>query len=254
MPETTTTGSSTNIQTPYEQARRFNYLIDRAKYLATNYPPKHYGVGREMSELIAPMNADQLAAMGMTRDFATSGMAPIRSAAESGFSSMMSGRVDTGPGSPYGEMMDVYRRQAMDQAQQAMSELRSSQVSYQPGGSSRGDLLNQQVLENVGQSIADVGAGMYMNAYNTAQQQQANALSQYANMLSTPMNVMRDYYNRVGVPLQQQAQAERDMSREIFDYQQMAPWEALRMYQALTSGNMGGMSTTTESGRNIQNV
>ena len=95
---------------------------------------------------------------------------------------------------------------------------------------------------------------MYMSAYNTAQQQQANALTQYANMLSTPMNVMRDYYNRVGVPLQQQAQAERDMSREIFDYQQMAPWEALRMYQALTSGNMGGMSTTTESGRNIQNV
>lgn len=252
MPTTNTTGSSTNIQSPYEQARRFNYLIDRARYLAGNYAPQHYGVGRDMSELIASMNADQLAAMGMTRDFVTSGMAPIRSAAESGFARMMSGRVDTGPGSPYGDMMDVYRRQATDQAQQAMSELRSSQVLYQPGGSSRGDLLNQRVLENVGQSIADVGAGMYMNAYNTAQQQQANALGQYASVMGTPMDAMRDYYNRVGVPLQQQAQVERDMSREIYDYQRMAPWEALRMYQGLISGNMGGMSTTTESGRTVQ--
>ena len=253
MPTTTTTGSSTNIQNPYEQGRRFDYLIDRAKYLAQSQVPQHYGAGREMSDLVAPMTADQLAAMGMTRDFVTSGMSPIRGAAESGFARMMSGRVDTGPGSPYGDMMDVYRRQAIDQAQQAMGDLRSSQTMYQQGGSSPGDLLNQQVIENVGQNIADVGAGMYMNAYNTAQQQQANALGQYGAMVSTPMDAMRDYYNRVGVPLQQQAQAERDMSREIFDYQQMAPWEALRMYQGLISGNMGGMSTTTEEGKTVQN-
>ena len=96
-------------------------------------------------------------------------------------------------------------------------------------------------------------AGEALLRADTAQQQQANALGQYGAMVSTPMDAMRDYYNRVGVPLQQQAQAERDMSREIFDYQQMAPWEALRMYQGLISGNMGGMSTTTERGKTVQN-
>ena len=43
-----------------------------------------------------------------------------------------------------GAMADVYRQQAEDQMQQALTNVRGQQVLYQPGGGSRGDIFAAQ--------------------------------------------------------------------------------------------------------------
>ena len=59
--------------------------------------------------------------------------------------------------------------------EQVMPALRASQVAYQPGGSSRGDIASGIAAGNVGRSIADFANRSYMDAFNSAQQQQMGA-------------------------------------------------------------------------------
>ncbi len=59
--------------------------------------------------------------------------------------------------------------------QQVMPALRASQVAYQPGGSSRGDIATGIAAGNVGRSIADFANRNYMDAFNSAQAQQMGA-------------------------------------------------------------------------------
>ena len=59
--------------------------------------------------------------------------------------------------------------------QEVMPALRASQIAYQPGGSSRGDIASGLAAGNVGRSIADFSNTNYMNAFNSAQQQQLGA-------------------------------------------------------------------------------
>ena len=59
--------------------------------------------------------------------------------------------------------------------QEVMPALRASQIAYQPGGSSRGDIASGLAAGNVGRSIADFTNTNYMNAFNSAQQQQMGA-------------------------------------------------------------------------------
>lgn len=63
--------------------------------------------------------------------------------------------------------------------QQVMPALRSSQIAYQPGGSSRGEISSGLAAGNVGRSIADFANQSYMDAFNSAQNQQMGA----ANLL-----------------------------------------------------------------------
>ena len=59
--------------------------------------------------------------------------------------------------------------------QQVMPALRASQIAYQPGGSSRGDIASGIAAGNVGRSITDFANTNRMNAFNSAQQQQMQA-------------------------------------------------------------------------------
>ena len=63
--------------------------------------------------------------------------------------------------------------------QQVMPSLRANQIAYQTGGSSRGDIASGIAAGNVGRSIADFSNRSYMDAFNSAQQQQMQA----ANLL-----------------------------------------------------------------------
>ena len=63
---------------------------------------------------------------------------------------MLSGRVDTGAGTPYGDMATAYKDQVISQLTDPTSGvlpgIRSSLVNYQPGGSTRGNMLQQQAI------------------------------------------------------------------------------------------------------------
>jgi len=131
-----------------------------------------------------------------------------------------------------------------------MGQLRSSQVMQgQQGGSSRGDLLNNRVIDEANRQVTDAGAAMYNNAYNTAQQVQSNALGQYVNIMNMPLEMSKQLYNRVGLPQQQYNQAIMDDARTRFQFGQTAPWQHLAQYANMISGNFGGTNTAqSESG------
>ena len=59
--------------------------------------------------------------------------------------------------------------------QETMPALRASQIAYQPGGSSRGEIAGGLAASNLQRGITDKINQNYMNAFNAAQQQQMGA-------------------------------------------------------------------------------
>ena len=87
---------------------------------------------------------------------------------------MMQGRVDTGAGTPYGDMASAYKDQVIGQLTDPTSGvlpgIRAGLVNYQPGGSSRGNMLQQNaIVDAVTKGMAMPMAQMYGQAYGQAQ-------------------------------------------------------------------------------------
>ena len=96
---------------------------------------------------------------------------------------MMSGEVPRGEGTPYGDLSNAYRDAVVsrltDPTSGVLPQIRGSLVNYQPGGSSRGNMLQQQAIANaVTQGMAMPMAQMYGNAYQQAQAQRLPAAQQ----------------------------------------------------------------------------
>ena len=165
------------------------------------------------------------------------------------YGDMMSGRVNTGEGSPYGDMMNVYKSQAMDSANDMMQQVRSNQVMMgQPGGSSRGDLLNNRVIDEANKQVTNAGAQMYNNAYNQAQSTtRNNALGQYGNIMNMPLSMSSQLYNQVGLPQQQLNQTIMNDAMARYNHNSMLPFRNLDYFRSAIAGNMGG-TTSSQSG------
>jgi len=232
--------TSTTTSTPMQQ-QYYEQLLGQANNLYGQGPMNMYG-----GNTIANLTPAQLESMNLTSNWVTGGAQDQMNQTLGNFNQMMSGRVNTGAGSPYGDMMNVYKGQAMDSANDMMSQLRAQQVmSGQQGGSSRGDILNNRVIEEANRQVTDAGAQMYNNAYNTAQQTQAAALGQYGSIMNMPLEMSKHMYNRVGLPQQQYNQAMMDDARQRYEFAQMAPWQHLTQYANLISGNFGGTNTAS---------
>ena len=230
--------TSTTTSTPM-QIEYYKQLLGQANNLYKKGPMRMYG-----GNTIANLTPAQMESMNLTSNWVTGGAQDQMNQTMGNFNQMMSGRVNTGAGSPYGDMMNVYRGQAMDSANDMMGQLRSNQVmSGQAGGSSRGDILNNRVIEEANRQVTDAGAQMYNNAYNTAQQTQSNALGQYGSIMNMPLEMSKHLYNRVGLPQQQYNQAMMDDARQRYEFAQMAEWQHLTQYANLISGNFGGTNT-----------
>jgi hypothetical protein len=157
----------------------------------------------------------------------------------------LSGNIDT---RGFDKMSDMYQNQAMDGANDMMQGLRSGQVmSGQSGGSSRGDLLNNQVIDEANQQYSNNMAGMYNNAYQTAQSNRMQSMGMANSLMSNPMDMNKRFYNQVGLPQQQLNQATMNDAKGRYDYAAMSPWQNLSQYQNMMQGNMGGASTTSSS-------
>ena len=117
------------------------------------------------------------------------------------YTDMMRGRVDTGAGTPYGDMATAYKDQVISQLTDPTSGvlpgIRAGLVNYQPGGSSRGNMLQQNaIVDAVTKGMAMPMSQMYGQAYQQAQgarlpaaqaalagrQQQLDAIGQRAQM------------------------------------------------------------------------
>jgi len=240
-----TTTESTNTSKPWQQ-EYYKRMLAQAENLYNQGMPDYYS-----GPTVAGFTPAQMESMNLTSNYVTGGAQDMMNNQNQIYRQMMSGRVDTGAGTPYGDMADAYRRQAVSQAQDAMAELRTGQVAYQPGGSSRAELLNERVMEDTNQGISDNLASMYGNAYDQAQQKQVQALGQYGSIMNMPLEMSKQLYNRVGLPQQTLNQALMDDQKKRYDYNAMMPYNNLAQFQSFISGNYGGqnMGTSTSTAR-----
>ena len=241
MQGSTTVTDSTNTSRPWQQ-EYYKRMLAQAENLYNQGMPDYY-----QGPTVAGFTPAQMESMNLTSNYVTGGAQDMMNRQNRIYQQMMSGQVDTGAGSPYANMADAYRRQAVGQAQDAMAELRTGQVAYQPGGSSRAELLNERVMEDTNQGISDNLAAMYGNAYDQAQQKQISALGQYGSIMNMPLEMSKQLYNRVGLPQQTLNQALMDDQKRRYDYNAMKPYNNLAQFQSFISGNYGGQNMGTST-------
>lgn len=241
MQGSTTVTDSTNTSRPWQQ-EYYKRMLAQAENLYNKRMPDYY-----KGPTVAGFTPAQMESMNLTSNYVTGGAQDMMNNQNRIYQQMMSGQVDTGAGSPYANMADAYRRQAVGQAQDAMAELRTGQVAYQPGGSSRAELLNERVMEDTNQGISDNLASMYGNAYDQAQQKQVSALGQYGSIMNMPLDMSKHLYNRVGLPQQTLNQALMDDQKKRYDYNAMMPYNNLAQFQSFISGNYGGQNMGTST-------
>jgi len=187
------------------------------------------------------------------------------------YSQMLRGDVDYA-GGPFGAMADVYRQQAEDQMQQALTNVRGQQVLYQPGGGSRGDIFAAQAAATGQKALAQNLAGLYGGAYQQAmagrmpaaqmgigaqqfgmgyglqgmQGAQAGA-GMMPGLMQAPLG-MFGAAQQVGE--QQRALNQAAINRDIarYEYQAAQPQQALQSYLAGVTGDYGGMAQSRGPG------
>lgn len=179
---------------------------------------------------------------------------------ETGFSpeqraDLLAGNVRTGEGTPYGQMSSALTNDVMGKLQSnILPGLRTSQVAYQPGGSSRGDLENNKAIANaVKQGLTTPLAQMYGDAYQTAQgmrlpaaqqgiEMQNQAMGYYPSIMGAPLSM----YGAIGdVGAQRRAMTQEAMNRDQqrYAYEAAAPQNALQNYMSMITGNYGSTSS-----------
>jgi len=233
--------TSTNTNTPYQQEYYANAL-GQAQNLYEQGLPDYYG-----GQTVAGFTPAQMESMNRSSNYMTGGQYDqMQNNTFDALGQGLSGNLDT---RGFNQMSDMYKNQAMDGANDIMGQLRGGQVmSGQQGGSSRGDLLNNQVIENASDQYSNNMANMTNQAYQTAQANRMQSLGMSNSLMANPMEMNKSLYNQVGLPQQQLNQATMNDAKQRYDYAAMSPWQNLSQYQNMIQGNMGGSSTTSSGG------
>ena len=171
---------------------------------------------------------------------------------------LMGGRVDTGAGTPYGDMASAYKDQVISQLTNPTSGvlpgIRSGLVNYQPGGSTRGNVLQQQAIADaVTKGMSMPLAQMYGQAYQQAQGQRLPAaqvglagMQQYPSLMAAPL-AMYGAMGDVGAQRRAMAQESINQAMQKYEYGATAPQTALQNYMAGISGEYGGQQAARPS-------
>ena len=171
---------------------------------------------------------------------------------------LMGGRVDTGAGTPYGDMASAYKDQVISQLTDPTSGvlpgIRSGLVNYQPGGSTRGNMLQQQAIADaVTKGMSMPLAQMYGQAYQQAQGQRLPAaqvglagMQQYPSLMAAPL-AMYGAMGDVGAQRRAMAQESINQAMQKYEYGATAPQTALQNYMAGISGEYGGQQAARPS-------
>lgn len=228
--------STINYQTPMQQDF-FKNALGQAQNLYEQGMPEYY-----QGQTVAGFNPAQMEAMNNTTNYMGGQYNQLQGNTFDALNQGLSGNIDT---RGFDDMSAMYQDQAMQGANDMMKGLRSNQVSSgQHGGSSRGDIMNNQVIDNASNQYSNNMAGMYNNAYQTAQDNRMQSMGMANSIMSNPMQMNQAFYNQVGLPQQQMNQATMNDAKDRYDYGARSPYENLSQYMNFISGNMGGSSGT----------
>jgi len=173
---------------------------------------------------------------------------------------LLAGDVRTGTGTPYTAMEEALTSGVIGNLQgNVLPGIRESLTRYQPGGSSRGDLVqNKAIADAVSKGMTMPMAQMYSDAYSQAQGQRFPAA---AMQLGQREAGMRGYPSIMGAPLgmygaaadvgaQRQAESQRTLDAAMgrYDYDANKDYNALNQYMNTIAGNYGGTTTQTSPG------
>ena len=173
---------------------------------------------------------------------------------------LLAGDVRTGTGTPYTAMESALTSGVIGNLQgNVLPGIRESLTRYQPGGSSRGDLVqNKAIADAVSKGMTMPMAQMYSDAYSQAQGQRFPAA---AMQLGQREAGMRGYPSIMGAPLgmygaaadvgaQRQAESQRTLDAAMgrYDYDAQKDYNALNQYMNTIAGNYGGTTTQTSPG------
>jgi hypothetical protein len=305
-------GSRTKTEEPWEQ--QIPYLtkgFEKAESILDSGPPKYYS-GPTVAGFDPSQQAAQAATLGYAMGPRATGMqresenqlfgmydiakqtpeyAMGRGNVAQGYADdalkavkptttdLMSGRVNLGAGSPYASMMDALGTQTLNQLTgKVLPGIRQNIVQYQPGGGSRGDIVQSNAIASANQQMLNKAAEMYGGAYQQAQAQrlpaaqqalgaygqasdaairagqlglggynQAGTLSSQAfNAYPSLMNAPMSMYNAIGdVGDKRQAMSQTAIDQDVarYNYQTMAPQNQLADYMSMISGDYGGSQT-----------
>ena len=128
-----------------------------------------------------------------------------------------------------------------------MPAVRQAMVEHQPGGGSRGDIVQGQIAGAASKNLAQKLAGLYGGAYSAAQERIPQFMQQYPTIMGAPLG-MAQAMGDVGEQRRALSQAQIDADVARYNYQQMAPYQALANYMGTVSGDYGGSSRMTQPG------
>ena len=166
-------------------------------------------------------------------------------AAENASLGLMSGEVDT---SRFDPVADAVRAQAMSQLTgNVLPGIRQQITQYQPGGSTRGDILQANAVASTQEDITNKIATAQFGAYKDAQDRQLGALGRYPSIMGAPLQ-QYDAMSAVGGQQRAMDQAGIDEAMQRYSYQSQLPTIGLQNYLAGISGDYGGTTTATGPG------
>ena len=174
---------------------------------------------------------------------------------------LLAGNVRTGQGTPFGALSNVYAQDYLGQIAANMPAVRQQMVEYQPGGGSRGDIAQANVInaasKNLGQNLArmyggayDVAQGQRLPAAQMALDQRQAGLGAYPSIMAAPLG-MYDAIGDVGSERQSMTQANIDRAMDKYNYGAMRDYNALNQYMNTIAGNYGGTTTQTTPGPGV---
>ena len=189
---------------------------------------------------------------------------------EAQYTGLLAGDVDE---TQFGDVADSYRREAMGQLQEEMLPgIRSKMVGFQPGGGTRGDLLQSKALSSANQRVSDniakamfgaqqqaeamrlpaaqmgLGAQQFGMGYGLQGMEGARAgMGMYPSLMSAPLG-MYGAAQQVGAQQQALDQAAIDQDIARYQYQAQLPQQALGQYLSSVQGDYGGLSRATGPG------
>ena len=239
-------GGGTQVSTattePWEE--QIPYLtagFEQAKGLYNKGAPAYYG-----KETLAGFDPAQTAAQTSALGY---GMGPRAAAQQAGAENRLlkglSGQIDTATFNP---MMDVLGRQMKSQLEtNVLPGIRQSLVQYQPGGSSRGDIVQANAIASANQQMLNKASEMTYNAQQAAQDRAQNYAQMYPSIMSAPLN-MYGAMGDVGAQRRAMTQATMDSDMARYQYDATAPQQQLANYMKMVTGNYGGTTTQTSPG------
>jgi len=230
-------GSTTKTVTePWEEQKP--YLVEGFKQAGGLYnrgAPAYYP-----GQLTAqPSSTEQMADIAARNYLTGPRVAAQQAQAEKSLIGGMGGQVDY---SQYSPMANVYGQQYLSEIQKNMPAVRQAMVEYQPGGGSRGDIVQAGIAGAAGKNLAQNLAGLYGGAYSAAQERIPQFTNQYQSIMNAPMD-MYGQLGQIGQRDTARAQAAIDADMARYQYEAAAPQTQLANYMKTISGDYGGTET-----------